>query len=138
MVRINIIKPRKLTDQHLIAEYNEILMLFGYVKKHPGTYEVDHGYCLGKGHIRFFKDKLVYLKARHELIKQEMKKRGFQRRKTINLKKFPKNLQGDWKPKKKDFEVIKKRLREKVRQKPNFYRYYREHRTLNFFLELLN
>ena len=35
MVRVNIINPNKLADQHLIAEYNEILMLLGYVRKYP-------------------------------------------------------------------------------------------------------
>ena len=35
MVRINLIHPKKLADQHLIAEYNEILMLLGHVKKFP-------------------------------------------------------------------------------------------------------
>ena len=109
MVRINLIEPKKLTDQHLVAEYNEILMLFGYVKKHPETYEIDHDYCLGKGHIRFFKDKLLYLKKRHELIKEEMHRRGFQKNKTINLNNFPKNLRNDWKPKQEGFKIIKRR-----------------------------
>jgi len=32
MVKINLIHPRYLTDQHLIAEYNEILMLLAYLR----------------------------------------------------------------------------------------------------------
>ncbi|MFH1828775.1 MAG: pyrimidine dimer DNA glycosylase/endonuclease V [Nanoarchaeota archaeon] len=137
MVRINLIDPKKLSDQHLIAEYNEILMLLGYVRKHPETYEINHDYCLGKGHIRFFKDKLLYLNKRHELIKKEMKKRGFQRNKTIDIMEFPKELRGDWKPKMESFKIIKKRLREKIKLKPNYYRYYRINRTKHFFLDLL-
>jgi deoxyribonuclease (pyrimidine dimer) len=137
MVRINIVNPRKLADQHLIAEYNEILMLFGYVKKHPKKYEITHDYCLGKGHIRFFKDKLLYLKKRHELIKKEMQRRGFQKNKTINLKDFPKELQKGWKPQPKNFRLIKKRLREKIRLKPDYYRYERKKRSKKFFLDKL-
>ena len=53
MVRINIIEPRKLADQHLIAEYNEILMLFGYVRKHPRRENIPERYLLGPGHIKF-------------------------------------------------------------------------------------
>ena len=68
MVRINLIKPEKLSDQHLIAEYNEILMFFGYVRKYPKLNKVPLKYCLGEGHILFFKNKLLYLKKRHELI----------------------------------------------------------------------
>jgi len=136
MVRINLINPKKLADQHLVAEYNEILMLFGYVRKHPKTYEIDHDYCLGKGHIRFFKDKLLYLKKRHELIKKEMKIRGFRRDKTIDLRYFPKNLRNDWKPKQRHFKIIKMRLKYKVNLKPGFYRYYGVKRSKSFFLNL--
>jgi len=137
MVRINLLPPEKLTDQHLIAEYNEILMLFGYVKKHPETYNIHHEYCLGKGHIRFFKDKLKYLKNRHELLKKEMKARGFKRQITIKLSDYPKELRNDWKPRPKDFKIIKARIREKIKLKPNYYRYYRQPRTQKFLLDLL-
>jgi len=85
MVRINLINPKKLADQHLIAEYDEILMLLGYVKKYPRLGKIPGKYSLGKGHILFFKNKLKYLKKRHELIKLEMKKRGLMQRKPSNL-----------------------------------------------------
>ena len=76
MVRINLINPKKLADQHLVAEHNEILMLLGYVRKHPMCLNIPETYCLGRGHIKFFKNKLLYLKKRHELIKKEMIKRA--------------------------------------------------------------
>ena len=112
-------------------------MLFGYVRKHPETYEIDHDYCLGKGHIRFFKDKLLYLKKRHELIKNEMHRRGFRKDKRINLHDFPKRLRNDWKPKQEHFGLIKKRIKEKINLKPEYYRYERTHRSKKFFLDLL-
>jgi deoxyribonuclease (pyrimidine dimer) len=102
MVRINLIKPKQLADQHLIAEYNEILMLLGYVRKYPSMDSIPEKYCLGKGHIKFFKNKLIYLKKRHEEIKKEMKKRGFATNKTITLEEFNKELKKDWKARKKD------------------------------------
>jgi len=123
MVRVNIISPKLLADQHLIAEYNEILMLFGYVKKHPKTGKIPKEYCLGKGHMLFFKNKLKYLKKRHELLKKEMLRRGFIPKKTISLKGFPRKLLNGWRPKEKDFRIIKKRLREKISKKPGFYKY---------------
>ena len=73
MVRVNLIHPKSLADQHLIAEYDEILMLLGYVRRYPKKENIPEKYTLGKGHIKFFKDKLLYLKKRHELIKEEMK-----------------------------------------------------------------
>ncbi len=137
MVRVNLIDAKKLSDQHLIAEYNEILMLLGYVRKHPSNYQIDHDYCLGNGQIRFFKAKLLYLKKRYESIKKEMKLRGFQRRKTVDLRDFPKELWGDWNPNPKHFKIIKERLREKIKLKPNYYRYYKVKKSKTFFLDLL-
>ncbi|MBT3304434.1 endonuclease V [Candidatus Woesearchaeota archaeon] len=137
MVRINLINPENLADQHLIAEYNEILMLLGYVKKYPSLGDLPLKYKLGKGHVLFFKNKLTYIKKRHELIKKEMKKRGFATNITINLNKFNKKLVNDWKPVKDDVNIIKKRIITKIELKPNFYRYYGVHKSKKFFIELV-
>lgn len=138
MVRINLLPPRALADQHLVAEYDEILMLLGYVRRYPS-----HGpaipptYRLGKGHILFFKDKLLYLKKRHELLKAEMRKRGFVPTVTIDLDEFPPALRRDWRPKEDDFAIIRARIAEKLKKKPEWYRYYGEHKPLGFYLDLL-
>ncbi|MBW2984103.1 pyrimidine dimer DNA glycosylase/endonuclease V [Candidatus Woesearchaeota archaeon] len=137
MVRINLINPKKLADQHLIAEYDEILMLLGYVKKYPRLGKIPGKYSLGKGHILFFKNKLKYLKKRHELIKLEMKKRGFNAKKTIKLNQFNKELKNDWRPSKEDIEIIKKRLITRIRLKPRYYRYYRKRRSKKFLIDLI-
>ena len=139
MVRINLINPEKLSDQHLIAEYNEILMLLGYVRKNPNFNldEIPKNYVLGKGHIKFFKNKLKYLQNRHELIKKEMNLRGFKTNKTFELKTIDKNLINDWKSNKKDRDLIKERIKQKIILKPNFYRYYGEYKHVNFFINLL-
>jgi len=138
MVRINLIYPNELADQHLIAEYNEILMLIGYVKKYPKIEGIPERYTLGKGHIKFFKNKLKYLKNRHEKIKMEMKNRGFLHGKKINLSKFDKSLIKDWKPSNIDKKIICKRIIEKIRNNPNYYRYYGERKNKIFFESLLN
>jgi deoxyribonuclease (pyrimidine dimer) len=138
MVRINLINPKNLADQHLIAEYNEILMLLGYVKKHSCVGNIPEKYCLGKGHIKFFKNKLKYLKKRFDLIKKEMLRRDFSANKEVNLNIFNESLKGNWKPCKKDKEIIKERLIEKIKKKPEFYTYIREHKPEGFFLELIN
>lgn len=137
MVRINIINPKKLSDQHLIAEYLEIMMLIGYVKKHPNKTGIPESYTLGKGHIKFFKDKLIYLKNRHIDIKNEMKKRGFAVNKKVNLKGIDNIFMNDWKPNKSDYGVIKKRILWKIEKKPNWYRYYSDKKNFNFFKKLL-
>ena len=138
MVRVNLVRPSSLSDQHLIAEYDEILMLLAYARKYPSPEAIPKSYCLGKGHIKFFKNKLLYLKKRHEGLKKEMRKRGFKASKTISLKGFPKEMLNDWKPSAKDKEIIKKRIEWKLRKKPKFYRYYGEHKGLKFFLGKLS
>lgn len=137
MVRINLIKPEKLADQHLVAEYDEILMLLGYVRRYPEVKDIPEEYSLGKGHIKFFKNKLLYLFTRHELIKKEMRKRGFQTNVKIDLRKFHTSLINNWKPKQKDIKIIKERISEKLKLKPEYYRYYGEYKGENFFLELI-
>lgn len=137
MVRINLINPRKLADQHLVAEYDEILMLLGYVRRYPSAVGIPDTYCLGPGHIKFFKNKLRYLKNRHEELKKEMRLRGFKPTKNIKLSEFPIGLRGDWKPTVADKKIILARLRSKIRAKPGYYRYYGEKKSQKFLLKLL-
>jgi len=138
MVRINLINPKNLADQHLIAEYNEILMLFGYVEKHPFLEDLPKNYVLGKGHIKFFKNKLLYLKERHEKIKNEMIKRGFNPTKSVDLADFEKDMVKNWEPSKKDIQIIKTRLIEKISLKPEYYNYYGKKRIKSFFIKKIN
>lgn len=137
MVRVNIIHPKSLADQHLIAEYLEIMMLVGYTREHPSLEEIPQTYRLGKGHIKFFKNKLKYLERRHKLIRKEMNRRGFATNKKINLKGFSKNFINDWKPKEQDLKIIKKRIKEKISMKPEFYRYNGEYKNKDFFIGIL-
>jgi len=139
MVRINLINPKFLADQHLIAEYNEILMLLGYIKKNPKIIpsKIPLNYTLGKGHILFFKNKLKYLERRFEIIKKEMDRRGFNGKIKINLKYFDKKLINNWNPKPIDKEIIKERLIKKINLKPSYYRYYRNKKPKKFFIQLI-
>lgn len=138
MVRVNLISPKKLTDQHLIAEYNEILMLMSYIRKHQDTKDIPKRFCLGKGHMRFFKNKVIYLKKRHEVLKKEMSERGFVPRKTIKVNGIDKKLLNNWSPNPQDLQVIRKRLKQKILLKPHWYRYYGKCRSKKFLLRLIS
>jgi deoxyribonuclease (pyrimidine dimer) len=137
MVRINLINPKNLADQHLIAEYDEILMLIGFVRRYPFSKDTPKKFRLGKGHINFFRNKLLYLKKRHELIKKEMDKRGFHHYHSVHIKGIKKVFIQDWKSNKQDKEIIKKRLVQRIKEKPNFYRYYSKNQCANFFIGII-
>ena len=82
MTRINVVPPSELTRQHLIAEYRELPRIFTLAAKayergdwldlqRPATY------TLGRGHVRFFYDKLAWLNDRHTAIRTEMLIRSY-------------------------------------------------------------
>lgn len=137
MVRVNLIEPVRLSDQHLVAEYDEILMLAKYIEKYPDTGDLPETFRLGKGHMRFFKDKVLYLSKRHELLKKEMRNRGFVTNKTLDLMNFDERHLNNWKPGERDFKIIKERIISKLLLKPEFYRYYGEYKGGEFLVGLI-
>ena len=131
MTRINLVEPSELTDQHLIAEYREIFMVGGSLRRtlvSKGGYQeskVPKRYTLNAGHVYFFYNKGKYLHKRyHELI-TEMKKRGFQ---PDSTRVFPTSvfkdngLYKDWMPNIEDYKIIRQRISEKIAMKPNWHR----------------
>ena len=132
MTRINIVNPKELTDQHLIAEYREITMVPGSLKRtlvsKIGYKEskVPKRYTLNSGHVYFFYNKGKYLHNRYTELISEMKRRGF---KPDSNRLFPvdifkdNNLYNDWMPKVEDYKIIRKRIQERIAKKPDWYRY---------------
>jgi deoxyribonuclease (pyrimidine dimer) len=131
MTRINIIPVQELYDQHLIAEYREIIMVPAALnrtlnsKKGINHEKISSTYTLNKGHVYFFYNKGKYLYNRYLEIINEMKKRGFSPNPT---RKFPKkifienNLYNDWIPTIDDYKIIRQRINAKIKEKPNWYR----------------
>ena len=68
MTRINVgVLPKELHDKHLIAEHREIKRIPNTIRN--GRFKLDgqpSEFKLGKGHVKFFYDKLMYLKNRYE------------------------------------------------------------------------
>jgi hypothetical protein len=119
MTRINCgIPVEELTDVHLRAEHREIKRVPNVISK--GRYNLDgqpEKFTLGKGHIKFFYDKMMYLKNRYESIYLECKRRGF------NMTYFgncwdgvPKHLMNDYTPTEQDREIIRNRINERLKQ----------------------
>lgn len=141
MTRINLIDPKYLTDAHLIAEYRELPRIFTLVLKNPKLNNIPDNYTLGKGHMNFFKDKLKYLQERQNNLIREMINRGFNPQFKIDISTSnivnKRMYWGDFNPKKEDITIIKKRLLEKVKLKPDFYRYYGKKITYKDYKEIL-
>ena len=63
MTRINLVPPAELCDQHLLAEHRELTRIPNAVAK--GKFSLKgqpSDYKLGEGHVRFFFNKLMFLK----------------------------------------------------------------------------
>lgn len=136
MARVNVgISPVYLSDQHLIAESVEITMITGALKKDKWFIKgsVPKQFCLGKGHINFFKPKPLYLKDRLTEVNEEMKRRGFNPTTKINLMEFE-FPQGQifgksyWEPSFEDSCIVRQRIIERLtsplKAKVGFHKYY--------------
>lgn len=84
MTRINVVPPSELSTRHLVAEYREITRLPGNLKtsltrktKPFDLKEIPDEYTLGKGHIKFFLNKMLFLRKRFESLVDEMLSRGY-------------------------------------------------------------
>lgn len=78
MTRINLVPPTELCDQHLLAEHRELTRIPNAVAK--GKYHLKGQpaeYKLGEGHVRFFFNKMAFLKKRYDLLHAECKAHGF-------------------------------------------------------------
>lgn len=122
MTRINCIPVQELHDKHLLAEYRELPRIFKLARV---CNDAPKKYVLGKGHVKFFYDKLYYLYKRHEKLCEEMRKRGF----TVNypthyyvsfkdLNKAP-MLWNDWQPTQEAMELNRQRIQERLEDMRN-------------------
>jgi len=117
MTRINVgIPPAELVNQHLLAEHREIKRIPNCVAK--GKYNMEgipDQFKLGTGHVKFFYNKLLYLKYRYVRLYKECIKRGFNVQNYIKAwDNVPEELMNDWKVQWYDIRIIKERINEKL------------------------
>jgi len=76
MTRINAgIPPEKLMDWHLIAEINEMPRLNELYNRVVNFNDIPNRFTLGKGHLKFFMNKGLYLRKRYVALLREERKR---------------------------------------------------------------
>jgi len=130
-MRINCVPVETLTDEHLRAEWVEMLMLPPYLERSINSKNGlalldDKKYRLNTGHARFFYDKLEYVNKRYLEIELEMKARGFRTNPVLDLSSFPRELFNDWKPTDEDMYNNLHRILTRINTKPRWYSYYRK------------
>lgn len=122
MTRINLIPVEGLCDQHLLAEHRELTRIPNAVAK--GKYSLEgqpNDYKLGTGHVKFFFDKMTFLKRRYEEIHAECLVRGFR---VTNI--WPENLPENpeiWKdyiPTENALRENRERIRIRMPKNPRF------------------
>lgn len=117
MTRINVgIPTKELNNKHLLAEAREIKRIPNCVAK--GKFNMKGQpkvFTLGTGHVKFFYDKLGYLKRRYEELYSECITRGFKVQYYGDAwNNVPIELMGDYEPTNSDRNIIRQRISERL------------------------
>ena len=117
MTRINVgMQPKQLTDKHLLAEHREIKRIPNAIKSgRVNMSGIPSDFTLGAGHVKFFYNKVGYLKERYVQLYEECVRRKF--KVTSFLDSFDgisDELMGNYFPTEKDRQLIVNRINEKL------------------------
>lgn len=117
MTRINCgIPVEELYYRHLLAEHREIKRIPNCI--HKGRYNMDEipsMFTLGKGHVKFFYNKLLYLKERYSELYTECRRRGFDVTSYHEVfENLPKHLYNNYIPTERDRVIVRKRIKDKL------------------------
>ena len=123
MTRINVgIPPQELNNSHLFSELRESKRLPNCIIK--GRFSLakqPKEFTLGTGHVRFFYDKLLYLKKRNDQLYQECLKRGIKAtdysQSYIEAMRLYPHLANDYEPTERDRQIIRERINERLNTK---------------------
>ena len=100
MSRINAtINPVSLCNEHLLAEYKEILRVTNLSTNKPlNLSKLPKEFTLGTGHVKLFYDKLLFIHKRFNSLKEELIKRNYECNIDFNTDKIAnhKFLYNDW------------------------------------------
>jgi len=133
MTRINVVPPAEICDQQLIAEWRELtripngIVAGKYIidlEQIPAQYTVrtEDNPDGGKGHMKFFFNKLKFLYRRYEAIRDELAQRGMPRRSMwpVDYYFVILDLWNDYEPTPEAMALNRKRIAEKFPKKPRY------------------
>lgn len=113
MTRVNAgIDPQKLPDKLLIAEHREITRIPNAIRSGRAiVQDIPPTFRLGEGHVKFFYDKLEYLRKRYEALYEECRFRGFEvTAKHSAFSDLPPELMNDYTPTRETRRLIINRI----------------------------
>lgn len=125
MTRINAgIPPRMLANKHLLAEHREIKRIPNMVYKHGcDISSIPTEFTLGKGHVKFFYNKMHYTYKRYKQLYSECRRRGF---KVTNYEdawyRIPIGLGywQEWEPTAEAIALVAERINDKLNMPDDF------------------
>ena len=143
MTRINVdLDPSRLTDQHLLAEYRELPMVPAALRRSLRTNSVGDvlakipkKFSLNKGHVSFFYDKMAFLEDRYSKLVSELKRRGVHvnEERTFGGEGLPYMFYRTASFSSEDRKVLISRIKERVSEKPSWYRFNSKPIPNNYF-----
>ena len=120
MTRINAgIPVQDLTNKHLIAEHREIKRIPNAVRSGKAKIvNLPKQFTLNTGHVRFFYDKLEYLRKRYEDLYKECLNRNFKITYYGSAwDGIRKEFMNDYTPTQRDREIVEQRIKERLQDK---------------------
>lgn len=127
-----------------MAEYRELPMihaaLYRSINSSAGVHGIPKTYRMGKGHVKFFYNKGLYLFNRYQNLVNELKIRSYELDPNRSCEFYlfeQNNYMNDWIPSAQDKRINITRLLEKVEMKPQFYKLYGDCLNPKEYRELL-
>lgn len=131
MTRINVVPVEELCDEHLRAEFREIVRIPTTIKRRkyslenmPEEYTVrtEENPAGGIGHVKFFYNKMFFLQKRFHALACELQKRQFKNDLHWVDFEFQKELCKDYEPTEEALALNRKRLKERMPKIPHYNR----------------
>lgn len=141
MTRINVIDVKDLADQHLMAEYRELPMVHGSLKRTLNSKRgfdvrrIPAKYTLNTGHVTFFYNKAQYLYNRYNELVDELRNRGYEispEDRVVDWNVFPDYCWKDYQPTVESQFINAERIVQRLSEKTGFYNYNRSKISVDF------
>ena len=127
MTRINAsIKVEELSNSMLFSEYREAKRIPNTIKSGKAVLkDIPKQFKLEKNHVKFFYDKILYLKRRSDALYIECLKRGINAPDYSDCyKDIPQQLFNDWAETKESRELLKERINKRLTESKQVIRFY--------------